>query len=214
LPAHALPVSFSAFVLDSLPGSSRVLEVGCGDGSLARELSAAGHDVLAIDPVAPEGAIFQRVTLEELDDPGPFDAVVASRSLHHVHDLDAALGRIAALLPAGGLLLVDEFAHDRLDEPTADWYYGQLRALGAARGDAVPRSLEALREEWAAEHEGLHGSDVVLRALAARFEERSLDWEPYLWHYVDGVSTRDLERTLVDLGAIQALGYRYAGVAR
>jgi SAM-dependent methyltransferase len=206
-------VSFGDFVRAQV-GSGRVLEVGCGDGALALELAGAGYDVLAIDPVAPDGPIFGRVTLEELDDPGPFDAVVASLSLHHVHDLGAALDRIAALLRPGGLLLLDEFAWERLDEPTADWYYGQLRALGAARGHAVPRSLDALREDWAAEHEGLHGSDVLLPALGARFEERSLEWQPYLWRYVDGVSTRDLERTLVDVGAIQPLGYRWAGAAR
>jgi SAM-dependent methyltransferase len=206
-------VSFGEFVRSRIR-AGRLLEVGCGDGALALELEGAGYDVLAIDPVAPDGAIFRQVTLEELDDPGPFDAVVASRSLHHVHDLAAALDRIAALLRPGGLLLVDEFAHDRLDEPTGEWYYGQLRALGAARGQAVPRSLDALREEWAAEHEGLHGADVLLPALAARFEERSLEWEPYLWRYVDGVTTRDLERMLVDVGAIQPLGYRWAGAAR
>jgi SAM-dependent methyltransferase len=203
-------VSFSDFVRAQVR-SGRVLEVGCGDGALALELASPGYDVLAIDPEAPGGEIFRRVTLEELDEPGPFDAVVASRSLHHVHDLDAALDRIAALIAPGGFVLLDEFAHDRLDEPTAEWYYGQLRALGAARGHPVPRSLDALREEWAAEHEGLHGSDVILPALAARFEERALTWGPYLWRYVDGVSTRDLEATLVDVGVIQALGYRYAG---
>lgn len=207
-------MEFGEFVLASVPVSARVLEVGCGDGALALELSAAGLDVLAIDPVAPEGPIFRRTTLEELDDPGPFDAVVASRSLHHVHELGGALDRIAALLRPDGLLLLDEFACERLDEPTADWYYGQLRALGAARGDHVPPSLAALRDEWEAEHEGLHGSDVLLPALAQRFEERSLEWEPYLWRYVDGVTTRDLERTLVHVGVIQPVGYRWAGVAR
>ena len=206
-------MTFAEFVRTwAEPG--RVLEVGCGDGSLARELAGAGYDVLAIDPVAPDGELFRRVTLEELDDPGPFDTVVASFSLHHVHELGAALDRIASLLPPGGMVVVDEFAWERLDEPTSEWYYGQLRALGAARGDSVPRSLEALREEWAAEHEHLHGSDVLLPALAGRFEERALEWRPHLWRYVDGVTTRDLERTLVDVGAIQPLGYRFAGAAR
>jgi len=206
-------VSFSDFVRARV-GSGRVLEVGCGDGALALELASAGYDVLAIDPVAPDGPIFRQVTLEELDDPGPFDAVVASLSLHHVHDLDAGLDRIAGLLRPGGALVVNEFAWERLDEPTSEWYYGQLRALGAARGHSVPPSLDSLREEWAAEHEGLHGSDALLAALATRFEECALEWEPYLWRYVDGVSTRDLEQTLVDVGVIQPLGYRWAGAAR
>lgn len=190
----------------------RVLEVGCGSGGLALALAEAGYDVLAIDPVAPEGPPFRRVTLEELDDPGPFAAVVASRSLHHVADLDAALDRIAALLSPGGLLLVDEFAPDRLDEATTDWYYGQLRALAAARGDEVLRTLEAFREKLEQEHEGLHGYAALRAPLDARFEERSFSWESYLWRELDGVASRDLEETLISAEAIQATGYRYAGV--
>ena len=206
--------SFFDFVVAHVPARARVLEIGCGDGALALELESAGYDVLAIDPVAPDGAIFRRVTLEELDEPGPFDTVVASLSLHHVHDLDAALERVAALLAPEGVLAVDEFAHDRLDEPTADWYYGQLRALAAARGGEVPASLDALRAEWAAEHEGLHGFGTMRPALDARFAERAFAWRPYLHRYLDGVAGAALERTLIEAGAIKATGYRYAGTPR
>ena len=54
-----------AFVLGELPPSpARVLEIGCGAGELALEISEAGYDVLAIDPEAPE------VTDLQADDPG------------------------------------------------------------------------------------------------------------------------------------------------
>ena len=205
--------SFLDFVRDHVP-AGRVLEIGCGDGALARELDAAGYEVVAIDPVAPEGAIFRRVTLAELDEPGPFDAAVAAFSLHHVHELDAALDRVLELLAPGGVVCVDEFAPERLDESTADWYYGQLRALGAARGSGVPASLDALRAEWAAEHEGLHGYDRIRPALDARFSERAFSWEPHLHRYLDSVAGDALERALIDAGAIRALGYRYAGAPR
>ncbi len=206
-------MEFPAFVLAQLPPApSRVLEVGCGDGTLALELAEAGYDVLAIDPIAPEGEIFRRTTLEEFDDPGPFAAVVASRSLHHVHDLDAGLDRIVALLEPGGLLLVDEFAPDRLDGDTIDWWYGQRRAVAAARGKGAPASLEVFREEQARQHDEHHGYDAMRPALDARFDERSFSWEPYLYRELGGVSTRALEETLIKTGAIQATGYRYAGV--
>jgi SAM-dependent methyltransferase len=207
-------VRFFDFVVEHVPAGARVLEMGCGDGALALELADAGFDVLAIDPVAPEGAIFRRVTLEGLDEPGPFDAVVASLSLHHMHELDAALDRIVGLLEPAGVLVLDEFAHDRLDPPTADWYHGHLRALAAARGTTMPASLEALRAEWEAEHEGLHGYATMRAALDLRLEERAFSWEPYLHRYLDGVAGEALERTLIDASAIQAVGFRYAGVPR
>src|SRR5687768_9945052 len=88
--ARLTSLSFTAFVLSQLPPPPRrVLEVGCGRGELALALDAAGYEVVAVDPDAPEGPIFRRTTIEELDEPGPFDAIVAAFSLHHVHDLDA-----------------------------------------------------------------------------------------------------------------------------
>ena len=81
---------------------TRVLEVGCGEGELARALARAGHSVTAIDPRAPEGPIFRRARIEEFSDPGRFDHVVAILSLHHVEDLGMALGHISNSLRAGG----------------------------------------------------------------------------------------------------------------
>jgi SAM-dependent methyltransferase len=208
-------VRFADFVrLHVPPAPARVLEVGCGKGELALELAGAGYEVVAVDPEAPEGGIFRRVRLEELADPGPFDAVVAARSLHHVADLEAALDRIASFLRPDGVLVLDEVAHDHLDEPTAEWLYGQKRALAASRGGDVAASLEAFRAAWAAEHEGLHGYGPMRPALDARFEERAFAWEPSLARDLSGVASEALERTLIEAGAIQATGYRYAGIRR
>ena len=192
-----------------------MLEVGCGDGHLARLLAAAGHVVTAIDPEAPEGFIFRRVTLEELDEPGPFDAVVASRSLHHVEDLAGGLDKVVRLLAPGGVIVVDEFAWDRLDEQTADWYYGQLRARRAAgQNDDVPPSLEACRDDWENEHVGLHGFDALRTELGRRFEERYFAWTPYLYRFLGSATGAGLEQALIDAGAIRALGFRYVGARR
>lgn len=139
------------FVLSQLPPPPRrVLEVGCGEGALALALAADGYEVVAIDPEAPEGEIFRRTTIEAFEDPGPFDAAVASTSLHHVHDLGGALDKLSRLLR--GPLILNEIAWDR---------------------------LEPMTPEWEEEHEGLHGYGVMRAELDARFEEGFFEWVPY-----------------------------------
>jgi SAM-dependent methyltransferase len=139
------------FVLSQLPPPpARLLEVGCGEGQLARALAERGYDVVAIDPDAPEGPIFRRTTIEGFDEPGRFDAVVASLSLHHVHDLGAALDELSRL--SDGALILNEHAWDRLEPMTPTW------------------------EE---EHEGLHGYGAMRAELDARFEEQFFEWRPY-----------------------------------
>ena len=100
-------MDFTTFVLSHLaPPVARVLEVGCGQGQLALALDALGYDVVAVDPVAPEGPIFRRIQIEELVEPQPFDAAVASYSLHHVVDLNRVLDKLCALLKPEGVLVV------------------------------------------------------------------------------------------------------------
>jgi len=205
--------SLNEFVLAELPAApARVLEVGCGNGELARVVDAAGYEVLAIDPAAPEGEIFRQIKLEELDDDERFDAVVASRSLHHVSDLDAGLDRIATVLRRGGRIVVEEFAWDRLDPPTAEWFHGQRRALAAAgRLPAAPSTVEDCCREWEDEHAGLHGYEALRAGLDARFRERSFAWTATLHRLLDGVAAEALERTLVEADAIRATGFRFVG---
>jgi SAM-dependent methyltransferase len=151
------------------------------------------------------------VRLEDFDEPGPFDGVVAQVSLHHLHDLGAAFEKVAALLAPQAPFVVLEFAHERLDGGTADWYLGQLAALHAAgRADAPARDVAQLR----AGYEGLHTSDAMLAALRECFEERHFEWTPYLHRELGGVASAALERTLIDAGAIEPTGFRWVGSRR
>jgi SAM-dependent methyltransferase len=196
------------FVLAHLPPRpARVLEVGCGEGELARALDGVGYDVTAIDPVAPEGPIFRRIELEALEDDARFDAVVASRSLHHMPNIEENLGRVAGMLPAGGAFIVDEFAWERLDVPTADWYEGQRRVLLSALDRRAPSAAD-----WGAHHADVHRSSDLIPALTSRFEERHFSWVPYLWRYLGGPSTAELEESLIESNAIRALGFRFVGI--
>jgi SAM-dependent methyltransferase len=181
------------FVRAQLPTTTaRVLEVGCGDGELARALATAGYPVLAIDPEAPDGPLFRRSTIEDFGEPGPFDAVVASRSLHHVNDLAVALDKIASLLNVGGVVVVDDFAWERVDAPTAE-------RVG------IPFA------EWREEHDHLHTSLKMLNELDARFTRRLFSWEPYLYREGRRIVTEEDERDLIEAGRLPAIGFHYVG---
>ena len=200
--------TFLDFLREQLPSApARVLEVGCGQGELTTALAVGGHDVLGIDPLAPQGDLFRRIRLEDLEpSEGPFDAVVASHSLHHVRDLDHALDHIVSLLGPGGLLLLDEHGWDLADEATLDWLWNQKRALAAAGHGETPASLEAFREELAGrasrpprlrndagrELEALRGAGVRTHAVPLRL--------------LGGVATEVLEQALIEAGAIRRSG--------
>jgi hypothetical protein len=197
---------FGAFVLDQLPPAPlRVLEVGCGrEGGLVGLLAASGYEVLGVDPHAPEGARFVQSTFQELD--GEWDAVVAGRVLHHVNPLGEGLDLLASFAP---LLVVDEFASDRIDHGAQDWYEGQHRML---RASGTEPNGPADLDEWRVRHPGLHPHDVLLAGLRARYDERVLEWVPYLSRWLGGPSSESLEQTLIDNELIPAIGYRWAGV--
>jgi SAM-dependent methyltransferase len=182
------------------PPPARVLEVGCGAGKLALALAADGYDVVAVDPKAPDGAIFRRTTIEELEDEGPFDAAVASLSLHHLHELGAALDKLHSLMRPGAPLLVREFAWDLVDEPTARWDYAR-------------RGRDGGLAEWRAEHEDLHGFEALRTALDERFTERSFEWTPYLAEYQGTEAHETEERRLIEAGELRAVGIVYVGLA-
>ncbi|MEX2421290.1 MAG: class I SAM-dependent methyltransferase [Actinomycetota bacterium] len=202
------------FVVAMLPPTpARVLEVGCGAGKLARALARAGFRVTAIDPEAPEDPIFQRVLLEDFAAEVPFDAAVASLALHHVHDLRAALEKIVGLLEPGGMLVLNEFAKDQLDEPTARWYFHERHALAAAFGrDPPPASFDDWWMAWRDDHAGIHDSEAMRTELDRLFERRLFVWTPYLCRYELDAALEPLERSLIDAGAIRATGFRYAGI--
>jgi ubiquinone/menaquinone biosynthesis C-methylase UbiE len=198
--------NLQTFVERHLPSTpARVLEVGCGQGDLARALAASGHIVVAIDPEAPAGELFQSVSLEEFSADETFDAVVASRSLHHIPELPESVAKIARLLRPGGRFVLDEHACDRLDDRTARWYF--LHRVGEA--DA-PSSLTACRAEWEADHEGLHGYATMREQLDRHFEELFFGWTPYLHGELANVD-EEQERALIEAGAIRAMGFRYVG---
>jgi SAM-dependent methyltransferase len=207
------------------PAPARVLEVGCGEGRLARSMAAAGHRIVAIDPNAPQGQLFQSVSIEEFVASEPFDAAVATLSLHHIAELDAAVAKITGLVILGGNFVVVEFAWDLLDEATAAW---ALEHLAPAREDGW---LARRRNEWNAQNggdpssgfadylrrwaasENFHSATTMIDALRRHFHEMRFERWPYLYPELEGV-TREQEIAEIEEGRIQATSFSFVGSAR
>ncbi|WP_076830425.1 class I SAM-dependent methyltransferase [Frankia sp. CcI49] len=112
-------VYFWHFNLPSLlrmipPGAGRVLDLGCGEGRVGRELLKAGMEVVGLDmspmlvreavDAAPDfhGVLGRGAELPFKSD--SFDLVVASMSLHDMVDAATAVEEAARVLVPGGAL--------------------------------------------------------------------------------------------------------------
>jgi len=123
------------------PPPGRILDAGCGTGSLSVLLAELGYDVTGIDfsPVmiarartkasnAGLGATFHVMDAAAPSLPGGYDAVVCRHVLWALPEPAAVLARWAALLrPGGRLLLIEGF-----------WHTG-----GGLRAAALPAMLPA-----------------------------------------------------------------------
>jgi ubiquinone/menaquinone biosynthesis C-methylase UbiE len=197
-----------AFVIANLPPPpARVLEVGAGEGDLARDLEHRGYDVVAIDPNSEANGVVP-VALAELDaEPGSFDAAVAIVSLHHVEPLDESIRRLAEVTCAGATLLVDEFDVERFDERAATWLVARWRELGREHEHEAADLVAELRDE-------LHSLAALQDALAPAFDLSTPVRGSYLyrWYLNDGL--RPAEDELIIAGDLPAVGARFSGVRR
>ncbi len=191
-----------AFVRANLPAPPvRLLEIGAGDGELARALADAGYEVLAIDP-NPAGEDVRPVALHELDEPsGSFDAALAVTSLHHVEPLEDSVRRLGDLLEPGGVLVVDEFDVAAFDEQAAEWWLRQRRSLG--RADNVSA------EDLVGEHRAhLHPLERIVAALEPYFRVGIPLYGPYLYRWDLDESFRHQEEDAIARAEIPAVGAR------
>ncbi len=106
-----LEIPAMAALLRSAEGL-RVLDLGCGEGGLARRLvDGRAAEVLAVDASAAMLAAavrhpriqYRRTDIAALElAPGSVDLVVSSLALHYLEDFDGLVGRISRWLAPGG----------------------------------------------------------------------------------------------------------------
>ena len=116
--------------LEELAGRHIVLDVGCGDGQIARALAKQGSSVLGIDPTqlhidianeragGPTYMLGSATNLPVAD--ASQDAVVACLVFEHIDEVDAAIAEVARVLKSGG-----QFSfflnHPLLQTPGSGW---------------------------------------------------------------------------------------------
>ncbi len=181
---------------DSVPGRPlRVLDVGCGPGTLANAIAAAQPDatVLALDRSAAmlhagrRQPHKRRVHLIQGDGAAlplrdeAIDLAVATLALHHWRDGEGVLREVRRVLPATGQVLLFDL---RRDVALPLWLLARLATLCVGRVAQVPGGEPAAsvaaaytpaEAEWLAGRAGLRG--VFARRGAA-------------WLWLDGTRTR------------------------
>lgn len=143
-------IAYHPVVLDALPVHlPAVLDVGCGEGTLARQLATRADRVTGIDldeasiararetTAAPNVRFLHGDVLTESLAPGGYDAVVSVATVHHL-DLAAALARFDELTAPGGVVVVIGLARS----------HGAVDLAHDAAGAISSRVLRLRRGWW------------------------------------------------------------------
>jgi trans-aconitate methyltransferase len=107
-------------LLDVQPGE-RVLDLGCGEGTLTGKIVEAGATVVGVD-ASPEmiaaacarGLDARLGNAEHLSFEGEFDAVFSNAALHWVRDHDAMLAGVRRSLKTGGRFVAEFGGHGNI----------------------------------------------------------------------------------------------------
>jgi SAM-dependent methyltransferase len=118
-----------------LAGARRVLDIGCGEGQLARRAAKLGARVIGLDPTTAQIAVAREraggpqyglATAEHLPcRAGSFDAVVMCLVIEHLEPFEPSIREMARVLEPGGrcLLLLN---HPLLQTPGSGWIDDQI----------------------------------------------------------------------------------------
>ncbi len=159
---------------------------------------------------------------------GQFDAILFTRSLHHIHPLAESIKHAAGSLVEGGLIIVEDFAYESADERTLHWFASALRLLEATGLLSADESLNKLLsktetlEVWRENHEAeLHTAAEIELQLEEVLGRVTREDAAYYFRYVANVigatkkreailqAFAEQEETLVADSSIVALGRRF-----
>jgi SAM-dependent methyltransferase len=177
----------SAFLELVPPAGSATLEIGCGEGRVARDLAARGHRVTGVDAAPtlleaaaeadPDGRYLLADAAQLPFEDESFDLVVAYNSLMDVQDMPGAVREAARVLRPQGRLCVC------VTHPLAD--AGRF----AGPQDDAPFVIE--------------GSYLETRRFEGRFERKGLEMTFRGWMYPLEAYSRALEGAHLHIEALR-----------
>ncbi len=219
----------------------RLLEVGCGQGHLARLLQQRGASVLAIDSrqeavddTLKKGVDAKLIDFFDLKSTSErFDAIVFGRSFHHLQPLSVAVATASMLLKDDGALILEEFAAERMDERTISWVKEHWGKLLSEPGETEHshhhaeafHSVSGWQEHHFDKHHVTKFSEMI-QELEHHFKNIRASACPYLFRYLldhlppTEAGARQLERArederrAVDQQLITAIGMRVVASVR
>lgn len=96
---------------------AKILDIGCGNGNIARALGSIGYEVFAIDIDSISirkaiesnpfpNVIFKELNSEELSTTNKFNAIICSEVLEHLNDYKKVIETCYSVLETDGILIV------------------------------------------------------------------------------------------------------------
>jgi len=188
------------------PGE-RILDLGCGDGTLTAEIEAAGAEVLGLDiseellaVARMKGLSVKKADAHALDYVQEFDTVFSNAALHWMQDPDRVIEGVARALRPGGRFVGELGGHGNVASVAT-----ALRAVVKARGGDP---AEAVRwyfptiEEYGALLSS-HGFAVREMALVPRATPLKADMQGWLTtfcrFFFDQFEERERSQVLTDV---------------
>lgn len=223
------------FVASQLKHGATILDVGSGTGCVSKPLQQKHFRVHPIDgnekavaEAAENGVKTLLVDFLEFSPDEKYDCLLFSRSLHHIHPPEKAIQKAMGLLKPDGLLILDDFAIERIQTREALFYYGVKSIVladleaGKSRGPKLEngRIPEDLLADLRAHHEqhGVLRSDQFMPLIRESFTNVYETDLPYLFKYFqEDISEKQSERLyewenrLCDSNELNKVGIRFVG---
>lgn len=223
-----LAVPRSVELLSALlpPPPARLLEVGCGNGALAAELRRCGWQLTGLDPdddacaaTRSRGVPVVPGTLPDAD--GDWDALLFTRSLHHVPDLVATVRDAVDRLRPGGRIVLEDFARERADRAAAEFLYDSVDLLESAgladpADDPTDRPADPVAR-WRRQRGHLHTESAMVEVLSKYGQIIGRTSSEALWRLAlsrlttddaaIGRCLRDVECRRIEDGTLPAIGF-------